>query len=227
MDNKRSTLVKVLYRPPNGKIELLKTFLVKLLFSVQNANKNLHITGNFNLNLLDHESNKKVQDILNIFFNYRNGTIPTINKPTWVRRTTATTIDHILTNSFIDRNFKTTIFKSDVSDHFPICFIFCYLLPISVVWKQLCRKSRKIANQNYWAITSKTFPSSISHSESQESFSSLDGRCWIRPSSIWSILPSSCSTDDLLTSGSISANRSNGSKQVSPFFSAFVICPVV
>ena len=49
--------------------------------------------------------------------------IPTINKPTRVTRTTATAIDHILTNSFIDRNFKTTIFKSDTSDHFPICFI--------------------------------------------------------------------------------------------------------
>ena len=29
----------------------------------------------------------------------------------------------VLTNSFIDRNFKTAIFKSDISDHFPICFI--------------------------------------------------------------------------------------------------------
>ena len=34
-----------------------------------------------------------------------------------------TAIDHILTNSFIDRNFKTAIFKSDISDHFPIYFI--------------------------------------------------------------------------------------------------------
>ena len=29
----------------------------------------------------------------------------------------------VLTNSFIDRNFKTAIFKSDISDHFPIYFI--------------------------------------------------------------------------------------------------------
>ena len=49
--------------------------------------------------------------------------IPTINKPTRVTRTTAATIDHILTNSFTDKNFQTVIFKSDVSDHFPICFI--------------------------------------------------------------------------------------------------------
>ena len=57
LDNKRSTFVNVLYRPPNGKIESFETFLVKLLSSVQNANKDLHISGDFNLNLLDHESN--------------------------------------------------------------------------------------------------------------------------------------------------------------------------
>ena len=36
-------------------------------------------------------------------------------------------------------------------------------------------------------------------------------------------ITSSCSTDGSLTSGSISANRSYGSKQVSPFFSKFGI----
>ena len=55
LDNKRNTFVNVLYRPPNGKIEPFQTFLVKLLSSVQNANKDLHIAGDFNLNLLDHE----------------------------------------------------------------------------------------------------------------------------------------------------------------------------
>ena len=49
--------------------------------------------------------------------------IPTINKPTRVTRKTATAIDHILKNSFCDTVFKTAIYKSDVSDHFPICFI--------------------------------------------------------------------------------------------------------
>ena len=43
--------------------------------------------------------------------------ILTITKPTQVTRKTATAIDHIVTNSFID----TTIIKSDVSDQFPIC----------------------------------------------------------------------------------------------------------
>ena len=47
--------------------------------------------------------------------------IPTINKPTRVTGKTATAINHILTNGFIDTIIKTGIIKSDVSDHFPIC----------------------------------------------------------------------------------------------------------
>ena len=112
MDNKRSTFVGILYRPPNGKIEPFETFLVKLLSFVQNANKDLRIAGDFNLNLLDHESNKKVHNFLDII--YRNGMIPTINKPTRVTRTAVTAIDHILTNSFAHKNFKIVIFKSDI-----------------------------------------------------------------------------------------------------------------
>ena len=67
LNDQRNTLVNVLYRPPSGKIEPFENFLSKLLSSVQNSNKNLHIAGDFNLNLLDHESNKKVHDFLNIY----------------------------------------------------------------------------------------------------------------------------------------------------------------
>ena len=48
--------------------------------------------------------------------------IPTMSKPTRVTRKTATAIDHILTNSFIDTTYETGIIKSDVLDHFPIFF---------------------------------------------------------------------------------------------------------
>ena len=46
--------------------------------------------------------------------------IPIINKPTRVIKKTATAIDYIITNCFADTNFKTAIFKSNISDHFPI-----------------------------------------------------------------------------------------------------------
>ena len=54
--------------------------------------------------------------------------IPTKNKSTRVRPKTETAIDVILTNSFTETVFKTAIFKSDISDHFPICF----MIPSSV-----------------------------------------------------------------------------------------------
>ena len=49
--------------------------------------------------------------------------IPTTNKPTRVTLKTTNAIDRILKNSFTDTVFKTAIFKSDISDHFLICFI--------------------------------------------------------------------------------------------------------
>ena len=55
---------------------------------------------------------------------YQNGMIPIINKPTRVTKKSATAIDHIITNSFVENTFKKAIIKSGVSDHFPICIFF-------------------------------------------------------------------------------------------------------
>ena len=46
--------------------------------------------------------------------------IPTTNKPTRVTRNTATAIDHIITNTVVDIQFKSGIIQTDLSDHFPI-----------------------------------------------------------------------------------------------------------
>ena len=94
---RRNTLFTVVYWPPNDKTEPFENFL-KILF---NKNKN---------------------SILNLI--YQNGMKPTINKPSRVTKKTATAIDHIITNSFVENTFKTAIIKSDVSDHFPICIFF-------------------------------------------------------------------------------------------------------
>ena len=49
--------------------------------------------------------------------------IPTIDKHARVRKKTAKAMDHILTNYFAVAVFKTAIFKNNISDHFPICFL--------------------------------------------------------------------------------------------------------
>ena len=54
---------------------------------------------------------------------FQHGLVPVINKPTRITRKSATAIDHIITNSFLNNNIETGIIKSDVSDHFPIFLI--------------------------------------------------------------------------------------------------------
>ena len=121
-DKTKNTLFNVLYRPPNGQIETFENFLRHLFHENKNSNKNFHIAGDFNLNLLDHNENKKVQNFLNII--HQNGILPTRNKPTRVTRKSATAISHIITNNYIESSFKTAIIKFDISDHFPICILF-------------------------------------------------------------------------------------------------------
>ena len=122
-EKRRNTLFNVIYRPPNSKIEPFENFLKILFNKNKNSNNNYHI-ADFNLNLLDHDKNKKVRDFLNLI--YQNGMILTINKPSRVTKKTATAIDHIITNSFVENTFKTAIIKTDVSDHFPICIFFSF-----------------------------------------------------------------------------------------------------
>ena len=80
------------------------------------------MAGDFNLNVLDFENNKKVENFISLMFCY--GMIATINKPTRVTASTATSINHIKTNVIIDTDFKTRILKSCISDHFAVMQVF-------------------------------------------------------------------------------------------------------
>ena len=57
-----------------------------------------HITfpGDFNMNVLDYEYNRKVKSFSNLM--YQLNLIPTINKPAGVGKNSATTTDHIITD---------------------------------------------------------------------------------------------------------------------------------
>ena len=80
------------------------------------------MVGDFDINVLDFNGSKMAQNFANLMF--RDALIPTINKPTFATRNTATAIDHIITNSAINAEFKTGIIQTDISDHFPVFFIF-------------------------------------------------------------------------------------------------------
>ena len=54
------------------------------------------LAGDFNINVLDFEQNKKIQNFLNLIFQFV--LVPTINKPNRVTNKTIFAIDHIITN---------------------------------------------------------------------------------------------------------------------------------
>ena len=93
-------------------------YLKDISNKAKNNWKDLYVEGDLNLNLLDHSTNTKVKDYLNIVF--QNLLIPMINKLTRFSRSNATIIDHILTNLFLNTDCFTGIIKSDISDHFPV-----------------------------------------------------------------------------------------------------------
>ena len=76
------------------------------------------IFEDFNMNVLDYEYNGKVKSFYNLM--YQRNLIPTKNKPTWVRKNSATTIDHIITDYVLPCDFKTAILRTDLANHFPI-----------------------------------------------------------------------------------------------------------
>ena len=83
-------------------------------------NKDLYLVGDFNINVLDSENNVKVKHFVS--FTFQNSPITLINKPTRVTRTNATKIDHILANTFLNKQIETGIIKNGISDHFSIFF---------------------------------------------------------------------------------------------------------
>ena len=98
------------------------------------------LAGDFNINVLDYEQNKKIQSLI-----YRYNMISTINKPTRVRKNSATTIDHIIANCIVDCQFKTAILKTDAADHFPIA--------MTLKTDEFVHQSQKVQNvhkRNYY-----------------------------------------------------------------------------
>ena len=84
----------------NKNVESFKEFYSKIKFK-------------FSINFLDFETNKNVQDFLNLMFRYNM--ISLTNKPTRVTKHSANAIDHIITNSVTGHNdFKSAIIKTDL-----------------------------------------------------------------------------------------------------------------
>ena len=121
---KKTLILGNIYRPPRDNMENYENFIneiEQILHRFQSCNKDIAITGDFNIDLL------KIKDrpIFNNFFEtiLSNGFIPKITFPTRITSQSSTLIDNILVK--ISRSFSYTtagILLSNISDHLP-CFI--------------------------------------------------------------------------------------------------------
>ena len=118
----KNIIFNIVYRPPDGDLEVCENYFQSILSHNSIRNKNVILAGDFNINVLDFEQNKKVQNFVSLMFQF--GLVPTINKPTRVTNKTISAIDHIITNSIYNNDFKTGIIKTDISDHFPVIYAF-------------------------------------------------------------------------------------------------------
>ena len=87
---------------------------------------------------------------------FQNSLIPLINKPTRVTRTNATTVDHILTNAFLNKHMETGIIKTEVLDHF---LIFLFTDPVTsseiknertIFYKRMINTTTKKNLRSFW-----------------------------------------------------------------------------
>ena len=75
-----------MYRPPDGDLEVCENYFQSILSNNSIRNKSVILAGDFNINMLNLEQNMKVQNFVNLMFQF--GLLPTINKPIKVNNKT-------------------------------------------------------------------------------------------------------------------------------------------
>ena len=114
----RNFVVTGVYRPPKGDIKVFKNYCKDFLKKKSGSSKTVFMVGDLNINSFDYDNNALVKNFFNLIF--QSGFLPLIQRATRVTRTTATAIDHIITDAILESTMHSGIIKANISDHFPI-----------------------------------------------------------------------------------------------------------
>ena len=124
----KNVIVGVIYRTHTDP-KIFNEHFETILHKIKVEDKICYNLGDYNFDILKHQSHKPTSDFLDIL--YSDSFIPLINRPTRVTESSATIIDNIFTNNLKTTNkTKSGIFPIDISDHFFIWHI--HQLDISV-----------------------------------------------------------------------------------------------
>ena len=98
------------------------------------------IAGDFNLDLLDHQSHTPSSDFLNSIFTHSY--LPSIHKPTRISDRSHTLLDNILIKSQYSSSVTSAILYNDISDHLPVLVHVPQLLAAIKLVSRACYISR-------------------------------------------------------------------------------------
>ena len=93
LQSDKDVVLGVIYRPPNTDVDLFTEYFDIVLGKITQENKYLYLMGDYNINLLKADQDKKTGNFVDTFFSHM--CIPLINKPTRVVDNKATLIDNI------------------------------------------------------------------------------------------------------------------------------------
>ena len=104
------------YRHPNTNVCKFNDYINQTMEKISKENKLIFLIGDFNINLLNHESHGETNDFINTMISHY--LLPRILHPTRVTDHSATVIDNIFSNN---TSYETTSGNiiTQISDHFP------------------------------------------------------------------------------------------------------------
>ena len=139
-----------IYRHPRSDLKEFLEYMEKCVSILSGENKDVYISGDFNVDLLKMDNNTSYQDFYSILTSHSY--LPLIVNPTRVTNTSATVIDNIFTNCF-DYNQTSGNILITISEHFPQF--------ASILRKKVDLKSTHIYQRNYAKFSTEAFREDI------------------------------------------------------------------
>ena len=124
LPGRKNELIGVIYRPntqPMADLDIFHGTMNEILSMVNSEKKLCTLMGDFNIDLLQYNTNHKTNSFLDDMFSF--GFAPVILKPTRITDTTATLLDHIYTNNISELK-DSAIIITDVADHLATAVFF-------------------------------------------------------------------------------------------------------
>ena len=140
-----------IYRHPSGNLKEFLAYMEKCLSKLSKENKEIYISGDFNIDLLKLETKSSYEEFYNLLTSF--GFLPQITDPTRVTDSTATVIDNIFVNYFDSKTLSGNI-MINFSEHF------CQF--VSVNRKKIDLKKANVYKRDYSKFNTQSFRDDIS-----------------------------------------------------------------